>query len=72
MAFQLQLNTAWVETDGSYGVSDVILFGQDDLTDDQWGVLADLGDNDRIEYVQAIMAGEPLDAWENPEEEEWD
>lgn len=70
MAFQLYLNTAWVETDGSYGVSDVILFEPDDLTENEWALFTELSDYDRLEYIQAVMKGEPLDAWNTPEEEE--
>ena len=64
MAFQLIPQTGWVETDGSYGVGSIITFDQNDLTDHQWEVLSDLRDNDRLGYVHAIMAGEPLDEWE--------
>lgn len=67
MAFKLLLNSGWVETDGSYGVSDVILFGPDDLTEKQWETLTNLSDGDRISYVEAIMKGEPLDEWEDYE-----
>ena len=64
MALSLHTNTAWVETDGSFGVSDVILFDPSDLTDQQWETLGDLRDSERLDYVNAIMAGEPLDQWE--------
>jgi hypothetical protein len=64
MAITLHANKGWVETDGSYGFGDVITFDEDDLTQDQWDVLERLSDTDRIEYVQAIMAGEPLDDYE--------
>lgn len=56
--------TAWVTDDGSYGVGSVITFDQSDLTAQQWETLSILSDNDRLDYVQAIMAGEPLDEWE--------
>lgn len=56
---------AWVAEDGSYGgVQDIILFDSDALTDEQWETLDDLSDNDKFDYVQAIMSGEPLDEWE--------
>jgi hypothetical protein len=64
MTLRLVLNTGWVETDGSYGVSDVILFDQNDLTDSQWETLVNLHEGERISYVEAIMNGEPLDEWE--------
>jgi hypothetical protein len=64
MAFVLHANASWVETDGSYGTSDVITFDSDDLTQEQWDRLSDMRDSDRMGYVYAIMAGEPLDEWE--------
>jgi hypothetical protein len=65
MAFVLHQSTGWVDTDGSYGVSDLITFNEEDLTSFQWQTLSELSDNDRIEYVSAIMNDEPLDEWEN-------
>jgi hypothetical protein len=62
---ELRENIGWVSTDGSYGVSDVVLFNSDEITDEQWDTIEGLSDPHRIEYVQAIMAGEPLDKWEN-------
>lgn len=56
---------AWVDTDGSYGVSDIILFDYDDLTEKQWENLGSLGDNSRLEYVQAILNGHDLSEWED-------
>ena len=64
MAMKLYKNVSWVETDGSYGTSTVILFDYNDLTEEQHETLSNLGDNSRLDYVQAIMSGEPLDEWE--------
>lgn len=65
MAFKLTPNTAWVETDGTFGIGDVITFHEDDLTPAQWTTLVELRENDRLAYVYAIMAGEPLAQWED-------
>lgn len=56
--------TNWVETDGSYGFSQIITWDNGDLTEAQEELLGNLPDNDRLEYVHAIMSGEPLDEWE--------
>lgn len=64
MAFEAK-NTAWVSEDGSYGSGWLIAFDEDSLTPDQWETLGELNDNDKYDYVYAIMAGEPLDEWEN-------
>lgn len=60
-------NVGWVTADGSYGVGGVILFDPDSLTDSQWEVLDRLHDNDRIEYLDAILKNEDLSHWENEE-----
>lgn len=67
MAIKIHDNTAWVEADGTYGVGAIITFSPSDLSDRQWNVLENLGDNDRLDYVQAIMAGEPTAQWEEEE-----
>ena len=64
MAMKVYKNVSWVETDGSYGTSEVILFDYDDLTEEQHETLSNLSDRDRLDYVQAIMSGESLDEWE--------
>lgn len=64
MAFEVK-ETAWVTADGSYGSGAIIVFDEDSLTEDQWDTLSDLRDNDKYNYVYAIMAGEPLDEWED-------
>ena len=67
MALKRYTNASWVETDGSYGTSDIILFDYDDLTEAQHDTLSNLSDRDRLDYVQAIMSGEPLHEWEECE-----
>lgn len=63
-----QHQSAWVAEDGSFGgEQSVILFSTDSLTDKQWETLDNLGDNDKFDYVKAIMSGEPLHEWEECE-----
>ena len=59
MAFE-KLDSAYITSDGTYGGGDIILFNVDDLNDRQWDTLVNLPDSDRIDYVYAIMAGEPV------------
>lgn len=47
--------TAFVTTDGAYGVGDVILFHEEQLTRRQWNFLDSVSDNYRYEYIQAIL-----------------
>jgi hypothetical protein len=66
MAITLYRNTNFVAHDGSVGFGDVILFDDTDLTDEQLLMLDNLGgSSDSICLLEAIMAGEPLDKWEN-------
>jgi len=48
---------AWVALDGTYGGSVHLSFEQDQLTDDQWMKLSEISDNDKYEYVYAIING---------------
>lgn len=69
MAFELK-DTAWVDADGSYGIGEIILFDQDDITQKQWERLSNMRDNSKFDYIAAIMHGEDLSEWEEEEEEE--
>jgi hypothetical protein len=46
---------AYVSSDGNYGGDYPIVFEQDDLTAEQWDILTEMHDNDRYEYVLAII-----------------
>lgn len=67
MAIKIHDNTAWVEASGTFGVGAVITFNPSDLSERQWDVLDSLRDSERLDYVQAIMAGEPTAQWEDAE-----
>jgi len=45
---------AYVTADGTYGGEEIILFDSDTLNDNQWEMLTDMADGDRIVYVHAI------------------
>lgn len=59
----------YVCEDGSYGFGKVITFDVNDLTDDQYDKFIEL-DGDTYDYISAVMNGEPLDEWNEEEEEE--
>ena len=64
MAFKLSEKKCWVAEDGSFGGGAIIVFDTMDLTDQQWDTMSELSDTERLAYVYAIMAGEPLTKWE--------
>jgi hypothetical protein len=50
---------AWVTNDGEYNGSSVVLeFDFNALNDQQWSNLEDMSSMDRLEYVEAILAGD--------------
>ena len=50
---------AWVTNDGEYnGTSIVLEFDFDALNEQQWSNLEDMSSMDRLEYVEAILAGD--------------
>jgi hypothetical protein len=57
-------NANWIADDGSYGNGEVIVFEDADLTPRQHDVYENLDDEDKFDYVYAIMAGEPTRNWE--------
>jgi len=50
---------AWVTNDGEYnGTSIVLEFDFNALNDQQWSNLEDMSSMDRLDYVEAILAGD--------------
>jgi AAA+ superfamily predicted ATPase len=57
--------TAYVSSEGTFGIGNVILFDDDDITDKQWRVIDTLPDSMKFGYVEAILKGqEDLSHWE--------
>jgi hypothetical protein len=56
---------AWIETDGSYGVSQVVMFDVDALDEDQWELLDSLNDGAKFDFVYAVLNNENLSEWED-------
>lgn len=55
---------AYVSEYGNYGEDEVIIFDRSELTSEQWSLLEQLGDNDKFDYVAAVLNGEDLTDWE--------
>jgi len=56
----------YVTVDGNYGSDEALLFDYKSLTEQQWGILGELPDEERIKYVRAILAGKKyLNRWED-------
>ena len=55
----------FVTADGTYGVGAVIVFDESRLTESQWDTLSELRDNDKYDYVLAVLNNEDLSEWED-------
>ena len=55
----------WVETEGSYGVSQVLMFDVNALDEDQWELLDSLNDGAKFDFVYAVLNTEDLTPWED-------
>lgn len=57
----------WIAEDGSYGTSDIIIFKEADLTDEQWEIynkMSEQGlDTEMYEFVKACIKGEDISQW---------
>ena len=51
-------SNAWVTADGDYGQGDVRQFEPEDLTADQWDDIVNMHENNRYDYVSAILDGD--------------
>lgn len=49
------MTQAYVTADGNYGGDDIILFDPNALNDNQWEMLTDMADSDRLVYVKSIL-----------------
>lgn len=55
---------AYVSNYGNWGQEEVIVFEDDDLTEEQWEMLDELPDYEKMLYVEAVLAGDDLSKWE--------
>ena len=62
---QLDYNGGWVSEDGSWGIGKITLFYPERLTEDNWDMLDDLSDSDKMPYVRALLQGQDVSEWDN-------
>ena len=55
---------AYVSNYGNWGQEEVIVFNEEDLTEEQWAMLDELPDYEKMPYVEAVLAGDDLSQWE--------
>lgn len=55
---------AYVSEYGNYGAEKVLVFEGTDLTGSQWETLSELSDQDKFDYVDAILRGELTERFE--------
>ncbi len=56
---------AYVSNYGNWGQEEVIVFDSDALTEEQWEMLDELPDYEKMLYVEAVLTGDDLSKWEN-------
>lgn len=52
------LDTAYIAGDGSFGIADVVTFSPDSLTDEEWEIVEELSDSEKIIFALAVLNGE--------------
>jgi|LauGreDrversion4_2_1035121.scaffolds.fasta_scaffold527961_2 hypothetical protein len=61
MSYQYQNDVAFVAHDGSYSQSEeIVIFPTEDLTEEQWDILTELSDSERIVFALACLNGEDI------------
>lgn len=53
----------WVSEDGSFGSGLVIHFAHESITPEDWETLSQLSDNDRYDFIYALLNGEDVSEW---------
>jgi hypothetical protein len=53
----------WIAEDGSYGMCDIVVFKESDLTEDQWEIFNELPESQTFNFVKAVINGEDLTQW---------
>jgi hypothetical protein len=53
----------WIAEDGSYGMCDIVVFKESDLTEDQWEIFNELPESQTFNFVKAVINGEDLSQW---------
>lgn len=51
----MRVEKAWIAEDGSFGGGPIMFIDQAHLSDEQWDNVANMSDNDRYKYAEAIL-----------------
>lgn len=55
---------AYISEYGNWGNEEVLILDEGDLTSDQWQLVEELPDSEKLSYAKAVLAGDPLSDWE--------
>jgi hypothetical protein len=55
---------AYISEYGNWGNEEVLILDEGDLTSDQWQLVEELPDSEKLPYAKAVLAGDPLSDWE--------
>lgn len=54
---------AYVSEYGNWGLEEVLILDENDLTSEEWQNVEDLPDYDKLPFVKAVLAGEDTSKW---------
>lgn len=54
---------AYVSEYGNWGLEEVLILDENDLTSEEWQNVEDLPDSDKLPFVKAVLAGEDTSKW---------
>jgi hypothetical protein len=55
---------AYISEYGNWGNEEVLVLDDNALTSDQWQLIDELADSDKLDYAKAILANADLTKWE--------
>lgn len=55
---------AYISEYGNWGNEEVLVLDDNALTSDQWQLIDELADSDKLNYAKAILASADLSEWE--------
>jgi hypothetical protein len=55
---------AYISEYGNWGSEEVLVLDDNALTSDQWQLIDELADSDKLDYAKAILASADLTKWE--------
>jgi hypothetical protein len=58
------MSKAYISEYGNWGLEEVLILDEDDLSSAQWEMVDSLPDYDKMVYAKAVLAGEDLSKWD--------